>query len=46
MPPAVRRPWLVTLRSMMKSAIPTRIRITPISGDIIGTVPFGWSIDL
>src|SRR5215218_8708433 len=45
MPPAVSRPWLVTLRSTMKSTIPTRIRITPISGGItiMGTVAFGRS---
>src|SRR5215208_3664370 len=47
MPPAVSRPWLVTLRSTMKSTIPTGIRITPIAGGIIiGTVPFGRSIDM
>src|SRR5688572_28589327 len=45
MPPAVSRPWLVTLRSTTKSAIPTRIRIAPIAGGIaiIGTAPFGRS---
>src|SRR5688572_9329445 len=45
MPPAVSRPWLVTLRSTMKSTIPKRIRITPIAGGItiIGTAPFGRS---
>src|SRR5215210_168537 len=48
MPPAVSSPWLVTLRSTMKSTIPTRIRITPIAGGItnIGTVPFGRSVDI
>src|ERR687898_307009 len=46
MPPAMSRPWLVTLRSTMKSTIPTRIRITPIAGDIIGTVPSGRQIDM
>src|SRR5215212_5071759 len=48
MPPAVGRPWLVTLRSTMKSAIPTRIRITPIAGGItiMGNVPFGRSAEI
>src|SRR5918998_1636632 len=48
MPPAVSRPWLVTLRSTMKSTIPTRIRIIPIAGGItnIGTVPSGRSTDI
>jgi hypothetical protein len=46
--PAVSRPWLVTLRSRMKSAIPTRIRTTPIAEGvtIMGKVPFGRSIDM
>src|SRR5215213_1640775 len=48
MPPAVGRPWLVTLRSTMKSAIPIRTKITPMAGGItiIGRVPFGRSIDV
>src|SRR5215218_4363779 len=48
MPPAVSRPWLVTLKSTMKSMIPTRIRITPIVGGItiIGTVPSGRQTDI
>ena len=48
MPPAVSRPWLVTLRSTIKSTTPMRIRITPITGDItiIGTAPLGRSIDI
>jgi hypothetical protein len=46
-PPAVGRPCLVALRSTMKKAIPIRIRITPIVGDIttiIGRVPFGQAM--
>src|SRR5215213_9660430 len=48
MPPAVGRPWLVTLRSTMKSAIPMRTKITPMAGGItiIGRVPFGRSMDI
>jgi hypothetical protein len=41
------RPCLVALRSTMKKAIPIRIRITPIVGDIttiIGRVPFGQAM--
>src|SRR5918994_689838 len=45
-PPAMSRPWLVTLRSMMKSTIPTKIRITPTAGDIIGTEPAGRETDI
>jgi hypothetical protein len=37
---------LVTLRSTRKSAIPTRIKITPIAEGFIGTVPSGRSINI
>ncbi|HXK40226.1 MAG TPA: hypothetical protein VJ837_05325, partial [Candidatus Paceibacterota bacterium] len=45
---ALRALLLLTLRSTMKSASPTRIKITPIAGGItiIGTVLFGRSIDM
>src|SRR4029453_16945361 len=48
MPPAVSRPWLMTCRSAMKSAIPIRIRITPIVGGItnIAAGPCGQSMGL
>src|SRR5829696_5955696 len=49
MPPVVSRPWFVTLRSTMKSTIPTRIRISPIRGGmtiIMGREPSGRWIDI
>jgi hypothetical protein len=48
MPPAMSRPWLVTFRSMTKSTIPKRIKITLIAGGmiIIRRVPSGRPIDI